>query len=168
MYQWEQELFDGSKKIFEKVRRQDTVVIIPSTKDGKLIFIKDEQPSREAISSFPSGRMDKEGEEPLATAQRELLEETGYESEEWSLYKAYQPVTKVDWAIYVIVAKRCQKTQEAQPGPGEKITLSLVTLDFVLEHVHDEHFDNGDVGMDLLEAKYNPEARKLLENRIFS
>ena len=167
VYQWEQVLFDGSSKIFEKVRREDTVVILPSTADRKLIFVEDEQPARGTVLTFPAGRMDKEGESPFETATRELLEETGYESENWFLYKAYHPITKVDWAIYVFVAKECKKTQDANPGPGEKIRVSLLTLDEIIEKIRDPQFIGDDIALDLMEAKYEPEARKLLEKKLF-
>lgn len=167
VWQWEQELYDGSTKIFEKVQRQDTVVIIPSTSDGKLIFVEDEQPARSTILTFPAGRMDKEGEHPLECAQRELLEETGYASEDWSLYKAHQPITKVDWAIYIFVAKGCKKVAEADPGPGERITVSLVTLDDIIAKVGDPRLIHDDLDVELIEAKYNPEARKHLEHILF-
>ncbi len=167
VWQWEQELYDGSTKIFEKVQRQDTVVIIPSTSDGKLIFVEDEQPARSTILTFPAGRMDKEGENPLECAQRELLEETGYASEDWSLYKAHQPITKVDWAIYIFVARGCQKVAEADPGPGERITVSLVTLDDIIAKVGDPRLIHDDLDVELIEAKYNPEARTRLEQILF-
>ena len=167
VYQWEQELYDGSTVTFEKLKRDDTIVVIPSVEGKKLIFLIDEQPSRGSILTFPAGRMDKEGEEPLETAKRELLEETGYSSEEWTLWRAYQPVTKIDWAIYIFVARNCVKTVDADPGPGERITVELKTLDEVIALVGDERFASEDIKADLIEAKYNPEAKRLLEERIF-
>src|SRR5690242_8634750 len=61
VWQWEQELYDGSSKIFEKLKRDDTVTVAASTPERKLMLLKDEQPGREPVLTFPGGRMD-EGE----------------------------------------------------------------------------------------------------------
>jgi ADP-ribose pyrophosphatase len=167
VYQWDQELYDGTSKIFEKIKRDDTVVVIPSLSDKRLIFIRDEQPSREPILTFPAGRMDKEGEEPLAAIQRELLEETGYSSEEWSLWKSYQPYSKIDWAIYIFIARNCVKAAEPDPGPGERISMSLLTLDEIIALRDDPSFVSDDIKVELTEAKYDAAAREHLEKKIF-
>jgi len=35
VYQWEQEMYDGARTIFEKVKRTDVVVVFPVLPDGK-------------------------------------------------------------------------------------------------------------------------------------
>ncbi len=167
VYQWEQELFDGTSKIFEKLKRDDTIVVIPSLPDRTLIVEEDEQPSRSAIITFPAGRMDKEGEGPLEAAKRELLEETGYESDEWSLWRALQPVTKIDWAVYIFVARNCRKVAEQSLDTGERIEISMKTLDEIIKLAKDPRFVDDGIAVDLIEAKYDPEARKLLEKTLF-
>src|SRR3989344_9504870 len=87
VYQWEQEMFDGSKATFEKLKRPDTVVIFGVLPDGKIILTEQEQPSKEPFIGATGGRVD-EGEEILAAAKRELLEESGYEAEEFILWDA--------------------------------------------------------------------------------
>lgn len=168
VYQWEQELFDGTTRTYEKVKRDDTVVIVPSLLDKRLVFLHDEQSGREPILTFPAGRMDLEGEQdPLLTAKRELLEETGYTSDEWSLWKAYQPATKIDWALYIFVAKHCRKVAEQSLEPSERIRVDLVSLDDVIALVHDPRFVSDDIKVELVEAKYDPAKRVLLEKRLF-
>src|SRR5258708_26560324 len=75
VYQWQQKMFDGSFKTFEKIKRQDTVVIIPIV-GNKIVILKQKQPNTGWYYSEPSGRMDKANESPKAAALRELLEET--------------------------------------------------------------------------------------------
>jgi len=69
----------GTKGIWEYVERGDAVFIFPLTKKKEVIL---EKIYRIPIKSFsieiPAGRLDKKGEKPKKTAQRELLEETGY------------------------------------------------------------------------------------------
>ena len=44
VYQWPQEMFDGSIKTFEMVRRPDTVATIAVIED-KIIVLEEEQPN---------------------------------------------------------------------------------------------------------------------------
>ena len=128
VYQWEQELFNGKKTIFEKIKRPDTVVILPVLPDGKIILTREEQPGTESVVGIPGGRID-EGEEVLEAAKRELLEETGYVAEKYILWDAQQIVNRIDWVIYTFVAKGLKKISDPQLDGGEKITFKPITLD---------------------------------------
>src|ERR1051326_6093413 len=99
VYQWEQKMFDGSTEIFEKLKRADTVSVIPVTPDHRILIIEDEQPGRCSIITIPGGRCDKD-ERPDEAARRELKEETGYGYKELELWKAWHPMSKVDWVLY--------------------------------------------------------------------
>ena len=162
VYQWEQELFDGSKTIFEKLKRPDTVVIFPVLPDGKILLIKQEQPGKGLFISTPGGRVD-EGEEILAAAKRELLEETGYEAEEYILWDSQQPVSKIEWAVYTFVAKGLKKVSEANPDAGEKVEPFLVNLDELIDVAVKKEFSERELVNKFVEAKYDPEKRKELE-----
>lgn len=166
VYQWEQVLYDGTSKIFEKLKRPDTVAVVPVLPEKRILLVEDEQPLRAPILTFPAGRVEL-GEDPLDAAKRELLEETGYEAAEWELWKAFQPVTKLDWAIFVFVARGCVKTKEADPGPGEKISVYSVSFDELMELAKDPRFAGEDTKLEFMEARYNPEARALLEKKFF-
>lgn len=67
----------------EIVERADAVAIVAVDADGRLVLVR--QP-REAVRThlieLPAGVSD-EGEEPLATAKRELAEETGLRGGSW-------------------------------------------------------------------------------------
>ena len=73
IYQWEQEMFDGSTETFERILRPDLVCLIATVGD-KIMVLDQEQPARPPFISLPGGRMDMEGETPLDTAKRELRE----------------------------------------------------------------------------------------------
>jgi hypothetical protein len=84
VYQWEQKMFDNSVEIFEKLKRADTVVAI-AIKGDKIIIQEQKQPDwTHLLVSLPGGRCER-NELPLSAVKRELLEETGYVSDDWKL-----------------------------------------------------------------------------------
>ncbi len=110
-YQWEQELFDGTKATFEKLKRPDTVVVFPILPDGKILLTQQEQPGKQPFIGATGGRVD-EGEDTVAAAKRELLEESGYEAEEFILWDAQHPTSKIDWVVYTFIAKGLKKVAD--------------------------------------------------------
>ena len=159
VYQWEQEMFDGTTEIFEKLKRPDTVVVYPILPDGRIILTEQEQPGKEPFIGATGGRVD-DGEEILEAAQRELLEESGYKAEKYILWDAQQPIGKIDWAIYTFIAKGLTKVTGPDLDPGEKITLKPVTFDEFLEMGEDGRFNEREIAHKLREAKLNPEKKK--------
>lgn len=131
-YQWEQEMYDGTKKTFEKLKRLDTVVVFPVLPDGKIILTEEEQPRTETYITTTGGRVDR-GEDILTAAKRELLEESGYEAEEFILWDAQHPVKKIDWVIYTFIAKGLKKVSDAELDGGEKIKFFSVSLDDLID-----------------------------------
>ncbi|MFH1253556.1 MAG: NUDIX hydrolase [Candidatus Uhrbacteria bacterium] len=166
VYQWEQELFDGSKTIFEKVKRPDTVVVFPVLDDGRIILSEQEQPNTEPFISTASGQIDA-GETVEEAARRELLEESGYEASELILVDAQHPANKVDWVIYTFIAKGLKKVADLNLDAGEKIKFKLVTFNELIEFGTNEKFIEKIMKFKLLEAKLSPEKKEALR-KLFS
>jgi len=161
VFQWEQKLFDGTYAIFEKLRRIDTVEIIPVTEDKKIIIAMEEQPGVKPFIGFPGGRIDVY-EDPLEAAKRELLEETGYHSPEFILWEGVQTLTKIDWAMYIFIAKNCTKIAQQHLDSGEKITLKEITFDELLAIVSRKEFRDREVALKILRIKEDKnELRKM-------
>ena len=86
IYQWEQELFNGSTSTFERIEHLPSVTIF-AVFEGKLVIQKQSQPHRETeFFCVPGGGMDA-GEKPLESAKRELMEEEGLSSDDWEYWK---------------------------------------------------------------------------------
>lgn len=130
VYQWPQRMFDGSSATFEMLKRPDTVTVI-GIADDKILVIDDEQPHTGSRVSFPGGRVDESDAGTLAAAQREMLEETGYEFDGWRLVKVWQPHTKLEWFIYLYVADGGRKVAEPHLDAGERISLKTLSFDEV-------------------------------------
>jgi 8-oxo-dGTP pyrophosphatase MutT (NUDIX family) len=162
VYQWEQELFDGTKTLFEKLKRPDTVVVFPVLDDGKIILTEQEQPGKEPFIGATGGRVD-EGEDILEAAKRELLEESGYEASEFVLWDAQHPTSKIDWVVYTFIAKGLKKVADMNLDTGEKIVLKLVNLDEFIEIAINKNFVEREIIPKLYEAKLHPEKKEELK-----
>lgn len=141
VWQWEQALFDGKKTVFESLRRPDTVLILPVLSDGRVILAEEKQPGMPSLLQALGGRVEP-GESPEQAARRELLEESGYTAERFLLWDAWQPVTKIDWAVYLFVARGLSVTGAAVPDGGEAINLRLVPAAKLLDRDSDLAIDD--------------------------
>lgn len=74
---------DGAVSTREYIKHPGAVAVLALLDNGKLVMERQYRypPQREFIE-LPAGKID-QGEAILATAQRELLEETGYVANEW-------------------------------------------------------------------------------------
>jgi 8-oxo-dGTP pyrophosphatase MutT (NUDIX family) len=163
VYQWQQPMYDGSTATFERLRRPDTVIVFPVLPDGRVLLSRQEQPGKSAVFTGAFGGRMEEGEEPLAAAQRELREESGYEADEWVLWDAQQPVGKLDWAVYTFVAKGAHKVSTQELDGGEKIEPMAVTFDEMLDIATRPGFYEREVIPHLVAAKYDAEKRRELK-----
>ena len=161
VYQWEQEQFDGSTAVFEKLTRPDTVVVFAVTDSGQIILTKQEQPGKEPFIGAAGGRVDP-GESVLEAAKRELLEETGYEAKEYTLWDARHPSSKIDWVVYTFIATGAQKVAEATLDAGEKISVQVVDFDALIDIGTSNNFAEREIVNELYEAKLNPSRKAQL------
>jgi len=167
VWQWEQKMFDGSVAIFERLRRPNTVQVVATVGD-KILLQNQQQPDKyEPFPSLPGGRCD-EGEEPIRAAKRELLEETGYVSKYWVLWKEQNPVGKIDWTIYTFIARNCRKKQEPRLDPGEKITTRLIDFEGFLMLSEDPYFYDKSLVMPLFRARFDKKAKQELKKLLFA
>ena len=166
VWQWQQELFDGSFTTFEKLRRNDSSVIIPVLENGKILIAYDEQPGRDPVFTFPGGESEA-GETPEEAARRELLEETGYEPARLKLLRSTSPSSKIAWTIHTYVGYGCRKIQEPKLDSGERITIKEVTLDELIALADHPNFQSRELQIPFIKARYDTEVRASLETLLF-
>jgi ADP-ribose pyrophosphatase len=164
-YQWEQKLYDGTTATFEMLKRPSTIQIIPIT-DDSIYLSYEEQPTKPRTYTFFGGRQEP-NEEPLRTAKRELLEETGLESDDWELLKTYEYQGKMDWPMYLYVAKNCKKVSDQHLDPGEKIEIKKVSFEEFLEIVSSENFWNLPVANDILRMRLDKNSLEEFKKKLF-
>jgi len=65
------------------VKTREFAIVVAITTDGQVVMERSyKHGPRRVAASLPAGYLE-EGESPIETARRELLEETGYEADEW-------------------------------------------------------------------------------------
>jgi ADP-ribose pyrophosphatase len=166
MWQWEQKMYDGSVEIFEKLKRTDTAGVIATVGDKILIQSQKQPDSPEEFASIPGGRCE-EGEDPLQAAKRELLEETGYVSDDWELWIEHNPVGKMIWTVYDYVARNCVYKQPPHLDPGEKITTRLISFDEFLMLSEDKNFYEKELVNTLIRARYDQKFKEEVKKILF-
>ncbi|MDD2487232.1 MAG: NUDIX hydrolase [Candidatus Gracilibacteria bacterium] len=162
-YQWEQEMFDGSMKIFEKLKRNDTIDIIAVSEDGYIYILEEEHPGRPLFYGLVGGTCEI-GEEAIETAKRELLEETGLESSDWEIFGTYTKSSRIDYDGYVYIARNCKKIKEQELDPGEKIIVRKVEWKEFIDIVADPKFRVSEFALDALRYIYLGKEEELKKN----
>lgn len=162
VYHWEQEMYDGSFKTFERLKRTGTVDVIAVS--GEKIFIAlQSQPTEPNFYSLFGGRVEKD-EKYLDTAKRELVEESGMISDSWELYKTFQPFHKIDYDVSLFIAKNCKKIGKQKLDAGEKIEIIECTFEEFIEIAMKDNFAQRELAFDILRMKVLELWRNLRKN----
>jgi 8-oxo-dGTP pyrophosphatase MutT (NUDIX family) len=91
---------------------------------------------KEIVTELPAGLIDSDDETPLATAQRELKEETGYTAKDWSdLGTLNVSSAKSTARAYVFLAQHAMKTCEPNTDANEAIEVFLLKVEEVIEFI---------------------------------
>lgn len=107
----------------------DWVNIVALTSENKILIVKQFRLGVEAVTSeVPAGVMEA-NEEPLNAAMRELAEETGYTSEDWTYLGWVEPNPAFqDNHCHQFLAKNIVQTRETAQDLGEDVTYCEMTL----------------------------------------
>jgi ADP-ribose pyrophosphatase len=131
---------DGTTATREYIDHPGAVMIIPTLPDGNLLFERQfRYPHHRVFIEFPAGKIDR-GEDPLATAKRELLEETGYVAEVWDFVTTIDPLISYSNERIGVYLARDLTFRKAALDAGEFLETFSATLDQALAWV-----DRGDV-----------------------
>lgn len=110
---------DGSEATREYVRHPGAVVVIAQLEDGHLVLERQfRYPVQSVMIEFPAGKLDA-GEDPLACAKRELLEETGYTARHWARAGVMHPVISYSTEFIDIWFARDLTAGDRQLDAGE-------------------------------------------------
>jgi ADP-ribose pyrophosphatase len=135
LYVEDVQLPNGKTSKREVIKHPGAVAIIPITKEGKLVLVRQYRKALERVLiEIPAGKLEKE-EEPLATAQRELEEETGYRAQSMRhIVSFYTSPGFADELIHLYMAEGLEKLEDAASlDEDEFVDILEVTLEEALE-----------------------------------
>jgi 8-oxo-dGTP pyrophosphatase MutT (NUDIX family) len=114
---------------YHVVEQPDWVTAVALTPDGKIVLVEEyRHGARQTVIELPSGIHDKPGE-PLAAIKRELLEETGFSSDEWtSLGSFFANAPRLDNRVHCFLALGARKVAEPELDDGEVLLTHEVPL----------------------------------------
>lgn len=128
---------DGSAGAREYIRHPGAVAIVPLFDDGRVLLERQfRYPHGRDFIELPAGKLEP-GEPHLETAQRELLEETGYVAQEWTrLGVIHTSIAYTDEAIELFLAKKLSR-QERKLDDGEFLEVLDVPFDEAIAMIRD-------------------------------
>lgn len=123
---------NGDTATREYVIHPGAVMIIAMLDDGRLVMERQYRyPVKQVMVEFPAGKLDA-GEDRLACAQRELLEETGYRAKEWAHAGVLHPVISYSTEFIDIWFARGLRLGERRLDEGEFLDVFTASLDELL------------------------------------
>ena len=170
---------DGS--VFEpyySYSRRDYVVIVASDEDGNYLCVKQYRHGiKEVTTEFPAGGIERKdgkeyggnqdvsAEDALDAAKRELLEETGYESDDWKhLITVPSNATIADNYAHLFLARNCRRVAGQELDDTEFLNVTILSPEQIEElisagkfqqaihimawliTIHSQHSSSGQIG----------------------
>ncbi|MBN1661140.1 MAG: NUDIX hydrolase [Anaerolineae bacterium] len=112
----------------------DYVNVVALTREGEYLLFRQTKYALDGASLAPVGGYMEPGEEPLAAARRELLEETGYEADEWiSLGDYWVDANRGIARAYFFLARGAQHVAQPQSDDLEEQVLVRLARHEVLD-----------------------------------
>jgi len=119
---------DGTEATREYIVHPGAAMIIPMLPGRRLVMERQYRyPIGEVMLEFPAGKLDP-GEDHLVTAQRELLEETGYRAAKWEWLATIYPIVSYATERIEMYLAESLTLERAQLDAGE--FLEVVIVDF--------------------------------------
>ena len=141
---------------FYSYSRRSYVIIVASDEDGRYLCVRQFRHGiGEVTTEFSAGGIERTGdkeyiageddataaEDALAAAKRELLEETGYTSDEWThLLTVPSNATMADNYAHIFMAKHCKKCREQELDETEFLNVETHSAEEIEELIRSGKF----------------------------
>ena len=146
---------DGHVAPYAYVEAAGAVWIVPVTSDGQVILIRQ---FRYTVDDWcwevPAGGFHDFKGTPIELAKRELAEEVGGESDDWTYIGSFRPgVSILDEICHIVLARDVRLTQEPHREVGEIIEVHPVPIDRALEMARNGEIVDGHSALALLRCE---------------
>ncbi len=130
----------GKEHDFFVLESVNWVNVVAVTPDRRLVMVEQyRQGSNTVELEIPGGMMDAGETDPVATAVRELREETGYAGEHARLLgKIYSNPAILSNVTYTVLVENCELKHGVEFDSGEDLTTRLVPVAEIPQLVADE------------------------------
>lgn len=134
---------DASEHEYFRVRNGDWVQIVPVTADDEIVMVRQwRHGSSSIVLEIPGGLADP-GEEPAAAAQRELLEETGFDVRRLIPMGSLNPNPAIHTSpLYAFYAPHVVRVGEPQNSATEQTEVVLVPVHTVADRILNGEIDH--------------------------
>ncbi|MEK7547762.1 MAG: NUDIX hydrolase, partial [Patescibacteria group bacterium] len=114
---------------FYTVKKKDVAVIAAFTKDKKIVLVSQYRPSvKTSDIELPAGYMEKGEKNIKQTAERELLEETGYKTKKLiRIGEAFTSAGFMDNKVHFFIGFNAKKIREQKLDSSEEIEVKVVS-----------------------------------------
>ncbi|MEO0558455.1 MAG: NUDIX hydrolase [Bacteroidota bacterium] len=122
----------------------DWACVLALTPDGDAVMVEQYRYGIDRMSlECPAGAIDP-GEDALAAAKRELMEETGFEAERWTFLGALaiEPTRHTNYG-HLFIAHDVRQVADPQLDESEDITTRRVPAESLLDRVRDGEIVHG-------------------------
>lgn len=142
---------DGKLHDFYVVNAPDWINVVAITPHNEFLLIKQYRHGiRDITIEIPGGMIDP-GESPLESAKRELLEETGYKSENWKKIGMVHPNPAImSNNCYTFLALNCKRVSEPNFDSTENIETFFCSSDEIKKYITE-----GSITHSLVVAAFN-------------
>jgi ADP-ribose pyrophosphatase len=144
---------DGTQGEREYIRHPGAVAVVALFDDGRVLLERQfRYPPRREFIELPAGKLEA-GEPHLATAQRELLEETGYVAADWTrLGMIHTSIGYADETIELFLARRLTQ-QAAKLDVGEFLEVFTLPFEDTIAMIRDGRISDSKTVIGLLWVK---------------
>ncbi len=147
---------DGMIVNREVVEHPGGVGIALEDEDGTFFFVKQFRYAQQEVTiEFPAGKKEK-GEDPLETAKREIIEETGYEGMDWKYLGKMYPTPAYDTEVIDLYYAKKGRFVGQHLDEDENLNVLKMTLEELTDKI---------VSMDIPDAKTMGMAFLVMENK---
>lgn len=122
---------------FYSVTIPDAAAIVAIDEDNNVILKKEfKYATGEELIEIPAGMFEPEESDGLEVAKRELLEETGYTSDDWMYFgDTVESSSKLTNCMHIYLAQNCKRVSDQKLDATEELEVLVVPMEEAIEMV---------------------------------